>query len=59
MMGIVLYGRSIVLIIILGIAVIGVTVAFIAYRKLSWQYWFSTGYVAVLALCIMIFDLQI
>jgi hypothetical protein len=59
MLGIALYGQSIVSIIMLGIVVIGATAVFIAYRKLSWQYWFSTGYVAVLALCIMIFDIQI
>jgi uncharacterized membrane protein YdjX (TVP38/TMEM64 family) len=57
--GIALYGQSIVLIIILGTVVIGATAAFIVYRKLSWQYWFSTGYVGVLALGIMIFDIQI
>jgi|GEM_PF-2056502 hypothetical protein len=59
LMGIVLYGQAIVLIIFMGIVVIGATVVFIAYKKLSWQYWFSTGYVGVLALSIMIFDIQI
>jgi len=59
MLGIVLYGQSILLLIVLGIAVMGATMAFITYRRLSWQYWFSTGYVAVLSLCIMIFDIQI
>ncbi len=59
MLGISFYGQSMVLIIIMGIVVIGAVATFIAYRKLSWQYWFSTGYVGVLALGIMIFDIQI
>lgn len=59
MAGIYFYGKPIYLLILFCAAIIAVVVAYIMYRKLSWQYYFAVASVTVLGVCIMIFNIQI
>lgn len=59
LIGLTLYPQSQLLIALIG-ALILIAVLFYLYkRKLSWQYYFATFYVAILGLCIMLFRIQI
>lgn len=57
--GLVLYQQSTFLIAIIGGIIIGAVLLYIYKKKLSWQYYFATLYVAVLGLYIMIFNVEI
>ena len=59
MVGISLYQQSKWIVIGVGAVIICVMLSYLYNKKLSWLYYFSTFYVAVLALCIMLFNVQI
>jgi uncharacterized membrane protein AbrB (regulator of aidB expression) len=59
MVGLVLYQQSKFLITLIGVLIVS-GVFFCLYKKrLPWQYYFATLYVAALGLCIMLFNIQI
>ncbi|MCK9286334.1 MAG: hypothetical protein PHU24_11580 [Sphaerochaetaceae bacterium] len=57
--GIILYGQSLASSIIAGGALLTATIACIWYKKLHWMYYVAIGYVALVGLCIVIFNIQI
>lgn len=59
MVGIILYQQSKWMITIIGAVVIYGVLTYLYRKKLSWQYYFSTFYVVVLALYVMLFNVQI
>lgn len=59
MIGIILYQQSKWMITIIGAVVICGVLTYLYRKKLSWQYYFSTFYVVVLALYIVLFNVQI
>ncbi|MDD2494619.1 MAG: hypothetical protein PHE29_05445 [Tissierellia bacterium] len=59
MVGIALYGQSKLLIIAIGAIIISAVILYLRKKKLPWQYYFATFYDAVLALCIIFFNIQI
>jgi len=58
-LGIVLYQQSKLLIAVIGALIIAALLMYFYKKKLSWQYYFATLYVAVLGLIIMAFNIQI
>jgi hypothetical protein len=59
MIGIGLYGQPIWMIGGISVVIIGATFGYIYINKLSWMYFFATIYVTLLALAILIFQIQI
>lgn len=59
MVGISLYHQSKWLIAGIGTVIICGVLFYLYKKKLSWLYYFSTFYVVVLALCIMLFNIQL
>lgn len=59
MAGISLYQQSKWMIAGIGALIICSVLSYIHKKRLPWLYYFSTIYVAVLALCVMIFNIQI
>lgn len=59
MVGMVLYHQSQILITVIGALIVGAVLLYLYKKKLSWQYYFATLYVAVLGLCIMLFNIEI
>lgn len=59
MVGISLYQQSKWMIVGIGAVIICAVLSYLYKKKLSWLYYFSTFYVAVLALCVMLFNVQI
>jgi hypothetical protein len=59
MLGISLYQQPIWLLGLIGSAGVGIVLLYLYKKKLVWYYYFSTFYVAVLVLCIMIFQIEI
>lgn len=57
--GISLYQQSKWLVAGIGTVIIGVVLSYLYKKKLSWLYYFSTFYVVVLVLYIMLFNVQI
>lgn len=58
-LGMVLYGQPILLIIAICGLIISMVLLYLYKKNLSWHYYFATLYVAILGLCIMIFNIQI
>jgi len=58
-LGISLYQQPIWLLGLIGSAGVGFVLLYLYKKKLVWYYYFSTFYVAVLVLCIMIFQIEI
>ncbi|MPN64827.1 hypothetical protein SDC9_212604 [bioreactor metagenome] len=58
-LGMVLYGQSQLLIAAIGALVVGAVLLYLYKKKLSWQYYVAALYVAVLAICIMLFNIEI
>lgn len=59
MSGISLYQQPKWLIAGMGAVIICAVLSYLYKKKLSWLYYFSTFYVAVLAFCVMLFNVQI
>lgn len=59
MIGILFYRQTKFLVIAIGALIIGSVLFYLYKKKLPWQYYFATLYVAVLGLCIMAFNIQI
>jgi len=59
MVGISLYQQSKWMIAGMGAVIICAVLSYFYKKKLSWLYYFSTFYVVVLALCVMLFNVQI
>lgn len=59
MVGLSLYQQSKWITLGIGAVIIYAVLSYLHKKKLSWLYYFSTFYVAVLALCIMLFNVQI
>ncbi len=59
MIGISLYQQPMWMTGLIGAAIVGALIVYIKRKKLSWYYYFSTIFVAVLALCVMIFRIDI
>lgn len=59
MVGISLYQQSKWIIAGIGALVICLVLTYLYKKKLSWLYYFSTLYVVVLTLCVMLFNVQI
>jgi len=59
MVGISLYQQSKWMVAGMGAVIICAILSYLYKKKLSWLYYFSTFYVVVLALCIMLFNVQI
>jgi hypothetical protein len=59
MVGISLYQQSKWMIAGIGAVIICAVLSYLYKKKLSWLYYFSTFYVVVLALCVMLFNVQI
>lgn len=59
MLGISFYQQPMWLMALIGAAVFGAVLFYIIKKKLPWYYYFSVLYVAVIALCIMIFRIEI
>ncbi len=59
MIGLVLYQQSKFLITLIGALIVSALLLYLYKKKLPWQYYFATFYVAVLGLCIMIFNIEI
>lgn len=59
MVVIALYGQSKLLTAVVGFAIISAVLLFLKKKKLSWQYYFATFYVAIFGLCILFFNIQI
>lgn len=59
MIGILLYEQSKMLNVVIGTAIICLVLLYLRKKKLSWQYYFAVFYVAILALCIIFFNIQI
>lgn len=57
--GIVLYQQSKFLLAVIAALILGALLLYFYKKKLSWQYYFATLYVAVLGLIIMAFNIQI
>ncbi|WP_312694594.1 hypothetical protein [Caproiciproducens sp.] len=57
--GIQFYKQPMWIIIGIGAAIIGIIFVYLYKKKLSWLYYFSTAYVAVLALLVVLFRMQI
>lgn len=57
--GIVLYEQSKFIIAAIAALMISAVILYMYKKKLSWQYYFATLYVAVLGICIMVFNIQI
>jgi len=56
MVGLSLYQQSKWITLGIGAVIICAVLSYLHKKKLSWLYYFSTLYVAVLALCIMLFN---
>jgi hypothetical protein len=59
MLGLLLYQQPKSLIAIIGALIISVILLYLYKKKLPWQYYFAALYVAVLGLCIMLFNIEI
>jgi len=59
MVGISLYQQSKWMVAGIGAVIICFMLSYLYKKKLSWLYYFSTFYVVVLALCVMLFNVQI
>ena len=59
MLGISFYQQPMWILALIGAIVAGAVFFYIVKRKLPWYYYFSVLYVAVIALCIMIFKIEI
>lgn len=59
MIGITVSNQPMWVTVLIGMIIVGAVLWYIYKRRLSWYYSFSTLYVAVLALCIMIFRIEI
>lgn len=59
MVGMVLYQQPKFLQIGIGTLIISAAIYYLYKKTLSWHYYFSVLYVAVLSLCIILFDIQI
>jgi len=59
MVGISLYQQSKWMVAGIEAVIICVVLSYLYRKKLSWLYYFSTFYVVVLALCVMLFNVQI
>ena len=59
MIGIAFYQQSKMLIFTIGTLIIGSVFFYLYKKKLPWQYYFATLYVAVLGICVIAFDIQI
>lgn len=57
--GISLYQQSKWMIVGIGAVIICAVLSYLYKKKLSWLYYFSTFYVVVLVLCVMLFNVQI
>lgn len=59
MLGISTYQQPMWLTAGIGAVIVGAVVLYIYHKSLSWLYYFATVYVALLALCVMFFRIQI
>lgn len=59
MIGIAFYQQSKMLIFTIGALIIGSVLFYLYKKKLPWQFYFATLYVAVLGICVIAFDIQI
>ena len=59
LMGIVFYGFPTIVVFGIGCLIVLSVVFFLIWKKLSWMYYFATAYVSVLALCILLFRIDI
>lgn len=59
LLGITIYQQPMWMTALIGATIVGIVLLFIYKKKLTWYYYFSTLYVAVLALCVMIFRIEI
>lgn len=59
LVGIGLYRQPMWLTVGIGSVIVGAVLYYLHKKKLSWLYYFATFYVALLALCIMIFQIEI
>lgn len=59
MVGLFLYQQPKSLIAVIGTLIVSAVLFYLYKKRLSWQYYFATFYVAVLGLCIMLFNIEI
>lgn len=59
LIGIRFYQQSNFFVAAVGALFIGLVVLFLYKKKMPWQYYFATLYVAVLGICIIVFNIQI
>ncbi|HEX3018222.1 MAG TPA: hypothetical protein VHP31_10285 [Caproicibacter sp.] len=59
MIGLLLYQQPKFFITAIGTLAVGMLFLYLYKKKLSWQYYFATLYVAVLGLCIILFHIEI
>ncbi|MBW7572009.1 hypothetical protein [Caproiciproducens faecalis] len=59
MVGLLFYQQAKFFIAAIGALIVSAVLLYLYKKKLSWQYYFATFYVAVLGLCIMIFNIEI
>jgi hypothetical protein len=59
MAGIFLHAQPLLVNIFAGALIIGAVAVYLSVKKLSWKYWFATGYVAALALAMVVFQVEI
>lgn len=59
MVGILFYQQTKLFVIAIGALIIGSVLLYLYKKKLPWQYYFATLYVAVLGICIVAFNIQI